>query len=638
MKQCLAKDPDDRWQTAGDVMRQLKWIANAGPDATVPPAQPARQSTRERSAWVAATWLLALVAVGLAVWAFRAPPQARELRLDIVTPPANFGQSVAVSPDGERIVFEAMTEGRSQLWLRQLDAVSARPLERTEGAVLPCWSPDSGSIAFFADGRLKRLDLGTGTARDLAQLRSDRGTQVPGGCTWNREGVILFAVAAGSPLLRIEASGSEPADATRLEQVPDIGIRAGHRSPRFLPDGRHFLFLSRGQGLYIGELDSREARRLLVDSDADRAAERGTVFASDHLLFIRQGTLLAQRFNPASLALIGEAFPLAEGVTVVDAAASPDGAVGPIVFRPGTLTRQRQFVWVNRDGREIAKVGSPYTADNGNPAMSPDGRLVAVGQVVAGEPSELWMLDTMRGLFTRFTNNPLINNSAVFSHDGSRVVYQTNPNNGPLNLYAQPINGGRGEPLVTSERNLMASDWSRDGRYLLYRSTEAATGWDLFVASMIGTRESRPVVQTKGDDMDGQFSPDGRFIAYQSDDGSGDHEIYIQGFPEPGQRVRVSTQGGSQVRWRRDGKELYYIALDDRLMAVPIAPSRDGQSVEPGTPVPLFQTRVGGAVQALGRQQYMVSDDGQRFLMNALTDEATRPITVILNWNPRRGR
>ncbi len=169
----------------------------------------------------------------------------------------------------------------------------------------------------------------------------------------------------------------------------------------------------------------------------------------------------------------------------------------------------------------------------------------------------------MRGLFTRFTNDPLINNSAVFSHDGSRVVYQTNPNNGPLNLYAQPINGGRGEPLVTSERNLMASDWSRDGRYLLYRSTEAATGWDLFVASMIGTRESRPVVQTKGDDMDGQFSPDGRFIAYQSDDGSGDHEIYIQGFPEPGQRVRVSTQGGSQVRWRRDGKELYYIALDD---------------------------------------------------------------------------
>ena len=295
-------------------------------------------------------------------------------------------------------------------------------------------------------------------------------------------------------------------------------------------------------------------------------------------------------------------------------------------------------MWVNRDGREIDKVGPPYTADNGNPAMSPSGRFVAVAQVVAGQPSELWMLDTVRELFTRFTNDPFINNSAVFSPDGSRVVYQTNPKNGPLDLYQQPIAGGRGEPLVTSDRNKMASDWSRDGAFLLYKNTGAATGWDLYVAAMTGTRESRPVVQTKGDDMDGQFSPDGRFIAYQSDDGSGDHEIYIQGFPEPGQRVRVSTNGGSQVRWRRDGKELYYIALDDRLMAVPIVPSRDGQSVEPGTPVPLFQTRVGGAVQALGRQQYMVSDDGQRFLMNALTDEATRPITVILNWNPRRGR
>ena len=289
---------------------------------------------------------------------------------------------------------------------------------------------------------------------------------------------------------------------------------------------------------------------------------------------------------------------------------------------------------MNRNGGEIAKVGPPYSAESGNPAMSPDGRFVAV---VAGQPSELWMLDTVRGLFTRFTDDPFINNGPLFSPDGGRIVYQTNPK-GPLDLYQQPIAGGRGEPLVTDARNKMPLDWSRDGRYLLYRSAEAGTGLDLFVVSMTGTRESRPVVQSKGNDENGQFCPDGRFIAYQSDDGGGDDEIYIQPFPGPGPRVRVSTNGGTQVSWRRDGWELYYIALDDRLMAVPIAPSRDGQSVEPGDAVPLFATRVGGAVQVLSRQQYIVAEDGQRFLMNTIADEATRPITVILNWNPRRGR
>jgi len=635
VKQCLAKDPDERWQTAGDVMRQLKWIANTASDSSEHLPLPTRKATRERTTWIALTSLLALVSAGLAIWAFRAPAQAVELHLDIVTPPANFGQSVAVSPEGKQIVFEAISEGRSHLWLRELNDGSARLLPRTEGASLPCWSADSGSIAFFADGVLKRLDLATGTARDLATLRTDRGAQVPGGCTWNREGVILFAFANGWPILRISAAGGEPVDATRVETVPAVGIRGGHRSPRFLPDGRHFMYLSRGQGTYIGELDSLGAR-LLLDTEADRAAERGTVFAADHLLFIRQGTLLAQRFDPSRLALSGEAFPLAEEVTMVDAAASSAGEVGPIVFRAGTLIRRRQFAWVSRDGRENVRVGPPYTADNGNPAMSPNGRFVAVAQTVGGAPSELWMLDTLRGLFTRFTDDPFINNAPVFSPDGSHLVYQTNPK-GPLDIYQHAMAGGPGEPMVTSERNKMPTDWSRDGKYLLYKSAEVATRWDLFVTATTGTRESRAVVQSKGDDVDGQFSPDGRFIAYQSDD-SGVYEIYIQPFPGPGQRVQVSTNGGSQVRWRRDGRELYYVALDERLMAVPIAPSRDGQSVEPGVAVPLFQTRVGGAVNPLSRQQYMVSENGQRFLMNSIADDTTRPITVILNWNPGDAR
>jgi len=292
---------------------------------------------------------------------------------------------------------------------------------------------------------------------------------------------------------------------------------------------------------------------------------------------------------------------------------------------------------VRRDGREIAKAGPSYTADSGNPSMSPDGRVVAVAQVIAGRPSDLWLLDTVRGLFTRFTDDPFINNNAVFSPDGGTLVYQTNPK-GALDLYRQPVAGGTSEPLLTSARNKVATDWSRDGRFLLYKSAEPTTGWDVWALAMTEKREAIPVVQSRGDDLDAQFSPDGRFIAYQSDRGDGEHEIYIQPFPGPGREVRVSPNGGSQVRWRRDGKELYYIALDERLMAVPISPSRDGQSVEPGDPIPLFPTRVGGAVESLARQQYIVSDDGQRFLMNTIVDQATRPLTVILNWNPVRRR
>ena len=266
--------------------------------------------------------------------------------------------------------------------------------------------------------------------------------------------------------------------------------------------------------------------------------------------------------------------------------------------------------------------------------MTLDGRFVAVARTEGGNPSDLWLLETARGLFTRFTDDAFINNNAVFSPDGSRLVYQTNPK-GPLDLYQQSITGGSSEPLLTTAQNKMATDWSRDGRFLLFKSLDPATGWDLWVMTTNGERDQRPIVQSKGDDMDGQFSPDGRFVAYQSNEAGGDHEIYIQPFPGPGQKVRVSTEGGSQVRWRSDGRELYYIALDERLMAVPISPSPDVRSVEPGAPAPLFLTRVGGAVQPLTRQQYVVSDDGQRFLMNTMIDEVTRPITLILNWKSK---
>ena len=577
--------------------------------------------------WVVAA-IATMAAVALGVLASRAAPPpaapaASEMRLEIVTPSANSPQSVAMSPNGEMVAFEATSEGRSQLWIRRFDTVSARPLPKTEGASLPFWSPDSGSVGFFADGRLKRIDLGSGTVQDLAEAR------LPGGGTWNRDGLILFAATSGSPIFRIPALGGEPLAVTTLKTSPEQGVRAGHRSPQFLPDGRHFLFLSRGDGVYLGELDSSDTRRVL-ETDGDRA----TVYASGHLLFIRKDALWAQRFDAAGLALAGAPFLIAEDVTVADAASSTQSTAGPIAYRAGTLALRRQIVWLGRDGKEIAKVGPPYTAEGGNPAITLDGRLMAVARTEGVNPSDLWLLDTARGLFTRFTNDPFINNNAVFSPDGTRLVFQTNPK-GPLDLYQRLLASGTSEPLLSTAQSKIANDWSRDGRFLLFQSLDPATGWDVWVMSMDAPGEARPIVQSKGEDMNAQFSPDGRFVAYQSNEADGVHEIYIQSFPEPGQKVRVSTNGGAQVRWRRDGRELYYIALDERLMAVSLSPTGDGQSVEPGVPVPLFPTHVGGAVTPLGRQQYVVSDNGQRFLMNTVSDEATRPITVILNWKPK---
>jgi len=638
LRRCLERDRKERLPHIGAARLDLKEAlasldvespAVITPGASTPAVAPsavpvlaARRAgigRRERIAWTLLA-LSAASAIALALGARRPPATGPEMRLEIATPPAIVPQSLAVSPDGRKVVYEAAADGRAQLWLRMLDVVSARPIPRTEGASLPFWSPDSSSIGFFADGKLKRLDLNTGTVQELAEAR------LPAGGTWNSGGVILFAVGSGSPILRVPVSGGQPTAATEL-RTSRLGVRAGHISPRFLPDGRHFLYVARGDGLFVGQLDSTDSRRL-IGPDVDRTA----VYTADHLLYLRQGSLMAQRFDAVGLNLIGGPFPLAEAVAAVDA---PSGSTNaPIAYRSGALTLERQLEWVGRDGTAIARVGPRFNANNGNPAISSDGRFVAVARTDGESPSDLWLLDTARGVFNRLTDDSFINNNPVFSPDGSRLIYQSNPK-GRLDLYELPITGGSSKAVLITDENKAPLDWSADGRFLLYKSQNRTTGWDLWAVAMDGSQQAIPVVQSKGDDRDGQFSPDGRFVAYQSDE-SGQHEIYVQPYPGPGRKVTVSTNGGAQVRWRRDGKELFYVALDSRVMAVPISESADKQSLEPGTPVALFPARVGGVIEELSRQQYMVSDDGERFLMNTVSEEATRPITVILNWNPKR--
>jgi Tol biopolymer transport system component len=626
LRRCLEKDQRRRLSDIADARLELDDAINAVPGSEVRSPVAERRSRR---AWAGAA-LLSVVATAALVWiAFRTPPGAPEMRLEITTPPIAEPQSLAISPDGRQIVFAALSEGRTQLWLRPIDGVAARPVERTDGAAAPFWSPNGRSLAFFADAQLKRLDLDTGTVRRLADVR------VTSGGSWNRDGVVLFSPDLGAPMFRVSASGGTPEAVTTLSR--DVRAGGGHRLPEFLPDGRHFLFHVRESGsageIWVGDLEGTAPRRLL---DVDRSDTGAAYAPSGHLLFIRDATLFAQPFDPVRLQLTGEPVVVAEGVSAVKTGVAPGS---PIVYRTGRSgPLQRQLVWFERSGKVIAPLGDPYAANSGVPAMSPDGRQVAVSQAVSGSASDLWLLDATRGLFTRFTNDPFINNFPLWSPDGRHIVFQTNAK-GFLDLYQKPVVGtSPPELVVATTQSKSPNDWSADGRWLLYRSLDPANGWDLWALPMEGDRKPVPVVQTSFSERDGQFSPDGRWIAYQSDE-SGRDEIYIQPFPASGRKVRISTAGGTQVRWRADGRELFYLTLDEELMAAPIQFAQD-RAPEPGEPVALFKVRVGGAVQRIGysaielsRQQYMVSRDGQRFLVNTVTEEATTsPITVVLNW------
>jgi serine/threonine protein kinase len=623
LRRCLQKEGKRRLHDFADVRIEIDEVKSA-PQLDGEVAQrPSRR--REQLAWSAFA-LVTLIAVLESIW-FSATvpslPPAPEMRVEITTPASRDPLALAISSDGRKIVFLATSEGRSQLWLRSLDSVSAHPLKGTDDASLPFWSPDSRSIGFFADGKLKRIDINTGLVQALADAPVGRGG------SWNSDGVILFSPSTSTAIFRVSATGGEVTALTRLEPQ-----QQSHRHPQFLPDGRHFLcYVQAGpeaRGVYVGGLDRSEMRRLL---DADVAA---VYRPSGQLLFVRQGTLFTQNFDPIRLELSGSPSPVAEELAVdavVYVAALSASVSGPIVYRAGSAGGTRQFAWFDRSGREIAKVGSPDNNFVLNPSLSPDQRRVALYRTVKGN-SDVWLLETERGVISRFTFDAANDNNPLWSPDGNYIVFGSN-RNGVYDLYRKPAAASGSEiALLVTAQNKSATDWSPDGRFILYRSQDPKMSYDIWALPLDEGRKPFAVVQTKFEERDGQFSPDGKWIAYQSNE-SGRFEIYIQRFPGPGRRWPISTNGGAQVRWRSDGKELFYIALDGRLMASPIRLSSNDQTVEAGTPIPLFDTRVGGAVLGVNKQQYMVSSDGQRFLMNAFTEEAASPITVILNWQPK---
>lgn len=614
LRRCLQKDEKLRLRDAGDARIEIE-DANNERTGNIPPVSASRGA---RLAWLAALALLTMV-VALGGRFLRVTPTAGESRFEINTPATKDVEtlaSLAISPDGRKIVFAATSAGQSQLWLRTLDSVSARPLAKTERAELPFWSPDSGSIGFYADAELRRVDIDGGSLRTLAHAQAFLGG------SWNREGTIVFSPNPGRPIFQISANGGEPVAATPFEGPQ----QANQRSPQFLPDGHHFLYFvtgnSEARGVYVGQLDGLKTHRLF---DADAPA---VYSPTGHLLFMRQGTLFAQSFDADRLELKGNTFPVAEHI---GPSALSVSAAGPIVYRAlPTSGGQQEFVWIDRSGREIDKVVYPNNSNGIGPALSSDAHHLAISKPENAN-MDIWAFDVSRRAWNRITFDSRDDIFPLWSPDGRSLVFSSNRIGGIMNLYRKLLSGSPGseELLLSSAQINWATDWSHDGRFLLFDSIDSKRGGpDIWALPLEGERKAFEVVHTEFNEQDGQFSPDGKWIAYQSDK-SGHFEIYLQPFHGIGAGVPVSTNGGTQVRWNPNGKELFYIGPDGRLMLVAIRLPVDGQAVNLGSPVALFPANVN---PNYFRHQYMVAPDGQSFVMNVNQPISASPLTVILNW------
>ena len=579
-------------------------------------------ASKSRTIWIAALGLAALVGAAGIGWFLRPTSVAPETRLEFNTLPTT-DVSLAISPDGLKVVFVGGSGAKSQLWLRSLDSSAPRILPGTTGGSRPFWSPDSRSIGFFADVSLKRVDIDGGSAQTLASALA-----VPIGGTWNRDGTILFADNPGGPIRRTSARGGEPAEVTRV-LTPE---QRGHFFPEFLPDGQHFLFYVSGnaeaRGVYVGQLDGPDNTRLF---DTDGPA---TYASTGHLLFVRQNKLLAQRFDAARRTVAGDPFVVDEPFSA--RATVSASAAGPIAYRTHSGSNQRQFVRLDRSGREIERVVYPDSAAL-SPALSHDGSRMAVFRFANGN-MDLWSYETKRGTWARMTVDPGDDIYPLWSPDDRSIVFASARNGGRLSLYKKLVNAplGAEELLLSTPEGLFPMDWSPDSSLVLYNTTSPKRGADIWALPLVGDRRPFEVVATEFNESQAQFSSDGKFIAYQSNR-TGRDEIYLRPFPGPGADVQVSSEGGSQARWHPEGKELFYVGGDDRLMAVPIRLASDGKSVEPGTPSGLFATSIGSTVLLKYRQQYVVARDGLSFVMNSAVEEGSAsPVTVLLNWKPPR--
>ena len=654
LRRSLEKDPKRRVHDIADARIELEETLfqsaeSARLTSTDRPAlmgtKGARARTRVRLAWISATLSVAAIVASVALGRFGLfgrPVDTRVFRSAIVLPEgtqipgdlssANLSPAgrFALSPDGRRLAFVARRGGTGQplLWVRPLNAVAAQSLAGTEGATYPFWSPDSRFVAFLARGKLKKIDVAGGEPITLC----DASLGATG--AWNRDDVIVFTPKGGAPLHRVSASGGTPSPVTTFDAASGD---TQHWFPFFLPDGRHFLYSTLGskkagatdpRGVYVGSLDPNEASTLLL-RDGSHAK-----YAEGYLLYMRGSTLMARPFDVNRRELHGEAERLAEQLQMTSgsvtgaAAAFTVAETGVLAYQTGSSVVRSQLVWFDRAGKQIGPLGDQ--ADYSDVELSPDGQRAIVSILDPAEATrDLWLYDVKRSLRTRFTFDSANEFEPIWSPDGDRIAFARSKQS--VDLYQKPSSGAGGEEaLLEGGLGKFPSDWSPDGRSIMYIAGGAAIARsDLLVLPLFGNKKPFPFLESSFAETRGRFSPDGRWIAYASNE-SGQLEIYVTRFPEPGERRRVSTAGGLWPRWRRDGKEIVYLASNNSLTAATV--NGEGANFEVGAVRTLFAVRPRPMV-TLGDYPYDVSADGQRFLVNTLVDEtASAAITLVLNW------
>ena len=621
---CLAKNPDDRWQSAHDLMLQLKWIAAVASEA------PQERTPRQFARVALALALMAVLAAGAAgiVLGRRSPVSLAPGQFEVSLPAGTILQSVgsgtnlAVSPDGRFLVAAVLRNGQTELWLRPFDASAPRRIPGTEGARLPFWSPDSKFVGFTAGRRIQRVDLAGGMPQTICEAKVDYGL------SWGQDGTILFSDVTG--IYRVASSGGVPAKLTSVDRSRN---EREHLWPGFLPDGRHFLFLASiadqdgvaiRHHVYLGAVDGTAARPLI-------AAESRMMFANGYMLYVQAGTLQAHRFDLSTLGFVGDPKPLAERVWYFKANGMAEfsaSETGVVAFHGGTS--DTELLWFDRAGRQIGRLGS--RAAFLGPRVSPDGGKVAVAvdDWRTGAP-DVWIYDRDTGIPNRLTADPRLADSPVWSADGS-VLYFRSALDGSPDLFTRRADGSGGKDrLLEFDGVEIPYDVSRDGRQLLFADANRQSHNDLWTLSLPGPSPPRVYLRTPYDETDARFSPDGRWVAFMSNE-TQSPEIYVAPIDDPGAKQRVSIAGGTGPRWRSDGRELVYLTPDSTLMSVPIDL---GQRLHAGVPRPLFSPgpvfaeRSGG----IGNPSYDMSADGSAFLVNRVVKDASvSPISVILNW------
>ena len=630
MKNCLAKDPAERFQSVHDAKLELKWIAEGSTQARSLAPAPAGRRSRERILWAASGLLLA-AAVLLAVAYVRRPSAVVHPWHAYIPAPdkAQFAFAgdrtapLAISPDGIHLVFGATDLGGKQLlWVRALDAAAALPLPGTEGATYPFWSADSRFIGFFAEGKLKKVGAAGGPAQVLCDAPDGRGG------TWNSEDTIVFAPTYNGPLSKVSGAGGTPVQITELDPSQHENT---HRWPQFLPDGRHFLYFTRsllGQAsiTYAGSLDRKERKVVF------RSRSNVVYSSAGYLLFIRDATLMAQPFDVKDVSVHGDALPVADDVlenvpysrTIVSTS-----DIGSLAYGGAGSRTER---WLDRTGKQVGTVGdlATYTA----PRLSPDGKklAVAIGDTARGT-SDIWIYDLTGGSKTRLTFDPTINSQPVWSPDGREIVFFSNRLTSFPQLYRKASNGtGSEELLLDSGMQDRPDDWSPDGKFLIYEPNSSVNA--LWLLPLSGER--KPSVFLSGESgafpTEARFSPDGKWLAYV-EYGSGKRDVYITPFPSKAGKWQVSVGGGRYPRWRGDGKELFFLAKNDTtLMAADV--DLNGSAPRTATPRELFPIQLVYSAASPEWGAYDVASDGKRFLVDSMDQApAPEPINLILNWD-----